>query len=212
MRVPNLPIEGLDGRAPSFGILSSFPPTACGLATFTAALTSGLVANDADVGVVRVVDAVHGQTPQSDRVVGELVNGSRHSLSACSDSLNQFDVAVIQHEYGLYGGADGEDVLEIIGGLHIPSIVIAHTILRNPTPHQRSVLNEVAALADRIVVMTEAARVRLCEGFDVDASKVTTIAHGAAVPARRVVPDRTGRPVILTLGSHWPGQGDRASH
>jgi glycosyltransferase involved in cell wall biosynthesis len=116
-------------------------------------------------------------------------------------------VAVIQHEYGLYGGADGEDVLEIIGGLHIPSIVIAHTILRNPTPHQRCVLNEVVALADRTVVMTEAARVRLCDGFDVDASKVTTIAHGAVVPARRVVPDRTGRPVILTWGLIGPGKG-----
>jgi glycosyltransferase involved in cell wall biosynthesis len=202
-----LSIEDLDGRAPSFGILSSFPPTACGLATFTAALASGLAANDADVGVVRVVDHASAWTSQCDRVVGELVNGSRRSLSASSDSLNQFDVAVIQHEYGLYGGADGEDVLEIIGGLHIPSIVIAHTILRNPTPHQRCVLNEVVALADRTVVMTEAARVRLCDGFDVDASKVTTIAHGAVVPARRVVPDRTGRPVILTWGLIGPGKG-----
>ena len=207
MRVPKLPIEGLDGRAPSFGILSSFPPTACGLATFTAALASGLAANDAEVGVVQVVDDACGQIPQSDRVVGVLVNGSRRSLSASSDLLNQFDVAVIQHEYGLYGGTDGDDVLEIIGGLHIPSIVIAHTVLRNPTPHQRSVLNEVVALADRTVVMTEAARVRLCDGFDVDASKVTTIAHGAAVPARRVVPDRTGRPVILTWGLIGPGKG-----
>jgi glycosyltransferase involved in cell wall biosynthesis len=207
VRVPKLPIEGLDGRAPSFGILSSFPPTACGLATFTAALASGLAANDAEVGVVQVVDDACGQIPQSDRVVGVLVNGSRRSLSASSDLLNQFDVAVIQHEYGLYGGTDGDDVLEIIGGLHIPSIVIAHTVLRNPTPHQRSVLNEVVALADRTVVMTEAARVRLCDGFDVDASKVTTIAHGAAVPARRVVPDRTGRPVILTWGLIGPGKG-----
>jgi glycosyltransferase involved in cell wall biosynthesis len=207
VRVPKLPIEGLDGRAPSFGILSSFPPTACGLATFTAALASGLAANDAEVGVVQVVDDACGQTSQSDRVVGVLVNGSRRSLSASSDLLNQFDVAVIQHEYGLYGGTDGDDVLEIIGGLHIPSIVIAHTVLRNPTPHQRSVLNEVVALADRTVVMTEAARVRLCDGFDVDASKVTTIAHGAAVPARRVVPDRTGRPVILTWGLIGPGKG-----
>jgi glycosyltransferase involved in cell wall biosynthesis len=154
-----------------------------------------------------VVDDACGQSPQSDRVVGVLVNGSRHSLSASSDLLNQFDVAVIQHEYGLYGGTDGEDVLEIIGDLQIPSIVIAHTVLRNPTPHQRSVLNEVVALADRTVVMTEAARVRLCDGFDVDASKVTTIAHGAAVPARRVVPDRTGRPVILTWGLIGPGKG-----
>jgi glycosyltransferase involved in cell wall biosynthesis len=207
VRVPNLPIEGLDGRAPSFGILSSFPPTACGLATFTAALASGLAANDAHVGVVRVVDAASAQNQQNDRVVDELVNGSPHSLSASSDSLNQFDVAVIQHEYGLYGGPDGEDVLETIGGLRIPSIVIAHTILRNPTPHQRSVLNEVVALADRTVVMTEAARVRLCDGFDVDASKVTTIAHGAAIPGRRFIPDRTDRPVILTWGLIGPGKG-----
>jgi glycosyltransferase involved in cell wall biosynthesis len=159
------------------------------------------------VGVVRVVDAASAQNQQNDRVVGELVNGSSHSLSASSDSLNQFDVAVIQHEYGLYGGPDGEDVLETIGGLRIPSIVIAHTILRNPTPHQRSVLNEVVALADRTVVMTEAARVRLCDGFDVDASKVTTIAHGAAIPGRRFIPDRTDRPVILTWGLIGPGKG-----
>ena len=206
MRVPNLPIEGLDGRARSFGILSSFPPTACGLATFTAALATGLAANDTQVGVVRVVDA-EGPASQSDRVAGELVNGSRRSLVASSALLNEFDVAVVQHEYGLYGGTDGDDVLEILGDLHVPSIVIAHTILAAPTPHQRSVLNEVACLADQVVVMTEAARVRLCDGFDVDASKVATIAHGAAIPTARVVPDRAGRPVILTWGLIGPGKG-----
>jgi len=206
LRVPNLPIEGLDGRARSFGILSSFPPTACGLATFTAALATGLAANDTQVGVVRVVDA-EGPASQSDRVAGELVNGSRRSLVASSALLNEFDVAVVQHEYGLYGGTDGDDVLEILGDLHVPSIVIAHTILAAPTPHQRSVLNEVACLADQVVVMTEAARVRLCDGFDVDASKVATIAHGAAIPTARVVPDRAGRPVILTWGLIGPGKG-----
>ena len=206
MRVPNLPVEGLDGRARSFGILSSFPPTACGLATFTAALATGLAANDTEVGVVRVVDA-GGQTSQSDRVAGELVNGSRRSVVASSELLNQFDVAVVQHEYGLYGGIDGDEVLEILGGLAVPSIVIAHTVLASPTPHQRSVLNEVAALADRVVVMTEAARVRLCDGFDVDESRVATIAHGAAIPRARVVPDRTGRPIILTWGLIGPGKG-----
>ncbi len=76
MRVSNLPIEGLCGRGSSFGILSSFPPTACGLATFTAALATGLAAHNAQVGVVRVVDT-DGQTAESERVAGELVNGSR---------------------------------------------------------------------------------------------------------------------------------------
>ena len=68
-------------------------------------------------------------------------------------------------------------------------------------------LNEVAALADQVVVMTEAARARLCDAFDVDASKVRTIAHGAATPHNRVAPDRVGRPVILTWGLIGPGKG-----
>ena len=205
MRVPNM-IEGPAGRARSLGILSSFPPTACGLATFSAALATGLAADQTHVGVVRVVDA-DGQTSGNDRIAGELVNGSRRSVIASSELLNQFDVAMVQHEYGLYGGTDGDEVLEILGGLQVPSIVIAHTILAKPTSHQRSVLNDVAALADRVVVMTEAARVRLCARFDVDASKVITIAHGAAIPAARVAPDRTDRPLMLTWGLIGPGKG-----
>ena len=201
-----MPAEGLDGRARSFGILSSYPPTACGLATFTAALATGLAAHDTHVGVVRIIES-GSRITSDDRVIGEVVNGSRHSLAAGADALNQCDVAVVQHEYGLYGGSDGDEVLEILGGLHVPSIVIAHTILTNPTPHQWSVLNDVAALADRVVVMTEAARVRLCDRFDVDSRKVTTVAHGAAIPTKRVVPDRDGPPLLLTWGLIGPGKG-----
>ena len=206
MPVANMPAEGTPTAARSFGILSSYPPTACGLATFTAALASGMETHGAPVGVVRVVDSA-GQTAHDEHVVGDLVNGSVRSVATTSETLNQFDVAVVQHEYGLYGGIDGDEILEILGGLEIPSIVIAHTILARPTPHQRSVLNEVADLADHVVVMTEAARTRLSEGFDVDPSKLSTIAHGAAIPALRAVPEHVGRPVILTWGLIGPGKG-----
>ena len=128
---------------------------------------------------MRVAD---GSPSSSDRVIGELVNGSATSVAACSELLNQSDVAVIQHEYGIYGGVDGDEVVDIIDGLRVPSIVVAHTILKDPTPHQRSVLEAVAATADQVVVMSEAARQRLCLGFDVDRRKVTTIPHGATVP------------------------------
>ena len=132
-------------RALSFGILSTYPPTACGLATFSAALADGLVANGAKVSVVRVAD---GSPTSSRRVIGDLVNGSPRSVAACSELLNRCDVAIVQHEYGLYGGDDGKEVLDILAGLKIPSIVIAHTILTDPTPHQWSTLVSVAALAD----------------------------------------------------------------
>jgi glycosyltransferase involved in cell wall biosynthesis len=206
LRVANLSIESPTGRAPSFGILSSYPPTPCGLATFSAALASGLSAHNSEVNVVRVVDA-GGEIALGGRVVGELVNGSPGSVNDSSDALNRSDVAIVQHEYGLYAGRDGDEVLEVLGALEVPSIVIAHTILADPTPHQRSVLNEVAAQADGVVVMTEAARWRLCENFDVDQRKVTTIAHGAAVPATRVQRDRVGHPTMLTWGLIGPGKG-----
>ena len=194
----------MSAEARTFGILSTYPPTPCGLATFSAALARGLSANGAEVSVVRVADE---PLPSSERVVGELVNGSTRSVAASSDLLNQCDVAVVQHEYGLYGGPDGDEVLDILGDLQVPSIVIAHTILREPTPHQRSVLVAVAAVADRVVVMSEAARERLCAWFDVDPAKVATIPHGAVIPPSRDRSNRPGRPTMLTWGLLGPGKG-----
>ena len=194
--------QGFSGPL-SFGILSTYPPTPCGLATFTAALANGLTANGADVSVVRISD---GPPSTSTPVIGELVNGSPASVAACAELLNRSDVAVIQHEYGIYGGVDGDEVVDIIEGLRVPSIVIAHTILKDPTPHQRSVLEAVAALADQVVVMSEAAAQRLCRDFDVDRRKVKTVPHGATIPTNTTVM-RGGRPTLLTWGLLGPGKG-----
>ena len=194
--------QGFSGPL-SFGILSTYPPTPCGLATFTAALANGLTANGADVSVVRISD---GPPTTSDPVIGELVNGSPASVAACAELLNRSDVAVIQHEYGIYGGVDGDEVVDIIEGLCVPSIVIAHTILKDPTPHQRSVLETVTALADQVVVMSGAAAQRLCRDFDVDRRKVTTVPHGATIPTNATVM-RGGRPTLLTWGLLGPGKG-----
>lgn len=185
------------------GILSTYPPTPCGLATFSAALADGLSATGTDVSVVRVSD---GSPSGGGRVVGELVNGSAASVAASSDLLNQNDIAVIQHEYGIYGGPDGAEVVDIIGDLDVPSIVVLHTVPKDPTPQQRSVLEIVAALADQVVVMSESAHRRLCLGFHVERRKVTTIPHGAIVPAPAQT-KRGGRPTLLTWGLLGPGKG-----
>jgi len=121
--------------------------------------------------------------------------------------LNRSDVAIVQHEYGLYGGADGDEVLDVLAGLQVPSIVIAHTILSNPTPHQKSVLEAVASMADQVIVMSDAAQTRLCNQFDVDPAIVSTICHGAAIPTTRTRHEPAARPMILTWGLIGPGKG-----
>lgn len=190
-------------KSTTFGILSTYPPTACGLATFSAALADGLSANGASVGVVRISD---GLSTSENRVVGELRNGVARSVAATSELLNRNDIAIIQHEYGIYGGVDGYEVVRIISGLEVPCIVVAHTVLTHPSPHQRSVLEAVAAMSAQVIVMSEAANERLCSGYDVDRGKVSTIAHGATIP--RHAPVRgSGRPTLLTWGLLGPGKG-----
>ncbi|TLH66693.1 glycosyltransferase [Mycolicibacterium aubagnense] len=188
---------------PSFGVLSTYPPTRCGLATFSAALTHGLAANGADVSVVRVAD---GSPTSHGRVIGELTNGSAASAAAAADLLSQSDVAVIQHEYGIYGGPDGDQVVDIIGALRVPSIVVAHTIPRHPTRRQRSVLEAIVTLADQVVVLSDAANAQLRHGFDVDRRKISTIPHGATVPVHGYT-KRSGPPTVLTWGLLGPGKG-----
>ncbi len=194
--------QGISGK-PSFGILSTYPPTACGLATFSSALSEALTANGADVSVVRVAD---GPPSSSPRVIGELVNGSTTSIAASAELLNQSDIAVIQHEYGIYGGVDGDEVVDIVGRLRVPSVVVAHTVLKDPTPHQRSVFEAIAALADQVVVMSEAATQRLYNEFGIERRKVTTIPHGATIPTNAPL-KRSGRPTLLTWGLLGPGMG-----
>ena len=190
-------------NTPTLGILSTYPPTVCGLATFSSALADGLAANGAGVSVVRVAD---GSSCTEARVIGELVNGSPASVAASSELLNHNGIAIIQHEYGIYGGVDGDEVVEVISGLRVPSIVVAHTVLKHPSPHQRAVLESIAAMADQVVVMSQAASERLCLGYHVDRRKVAVIPHGATVPTHSQV-KRAGRPTLLTWGLLGPGKG-----
>jgi polysaccharide biosynthesis protein PslF len=191
-------------RGRLFGILSTYPPTPCGLATFSAALARGLEANGAAVGVVRLAD---GETSSDARVLTEMDNGVPASLAGASVTLNGCDLAIVQHDYGLYGGADGEEVIDILHRLTVPSIVVAHTVLLEPTDHQRKVLEAIAEAASVVVVMTMTARRRLCSRFAVDPLKVTMIPHGAVTPPPQRPAHRRGRPLLLTWGLLGPGKG-----
>ncbi|BDX34336.1 glycosyl transferase family 1 [Mycobacterium antarcticum] len=204
-RFPSFGGHGTPSRhkPPSIGMLTSFPPTPCGLATFSAGLAHGLSAKGSDVGVVRIAD---GEEASSESVVGELVAGSSSSVAACAELLNQRDVAVIQHAYDIYGGTEGADVLDVIDGLRVPIVVVAHTVPKNPTARQRSVMEQIGIKADRIVVMSEAANERLHTDYAIDRHTVVTIGRGATLPT--VAPlKRAGRPTLLTWGLMGPGKG-----
>jgi polysaccharide biosynthesis protein PslF len=200
---------------PVFGLLSTYPPTQCGLATFTASLRQALMSAGQDTRVVRVLEHPLGAADGSpSEVVEHLVHGDSDSTRAAVAALDACDVAVVQHEYGIYGGRDGQDVLDVLTALEVPSIVVLHTVLARPTLRQRQILERVADAVDAVVVMSRKAADRLLAGYAVDAAKIDVIPHGANVFRRprgaRPYADRVGprRPAtILTWGLIGPGKG-----
>jgi len=221
----------VSGARTTVGLLSTYPPTQCGLATFTAALAEHLGGSSGSVGVVRVLDPVdrleladravgqpdaglgeHRAGRSDARVVGHLVNGSPASLRDAARLLSSYDVAVVQHEYGIFGGTDGRDVLELVDALTVPLVVVTHTVLLEPTVAQRDILLRLLESAAHVVTMTRTARDRLVTRYGADPEAVSVVPHGAADhravgPAVRAARPSPRRPTVLTWGLLGPGKG-----
>jgi glycosyltransferase involved in cell wall biosynthesis len=190
----------------TYAMLSTFPPTQCGLATFSAALLAHLPGPGDHTAVVRVLDEPTPHAPGY--VVHDLVNGSAASAAAAARIMNEFDVVIVQHEYGIYGGPDGRDIISLLEALHVPSMVVLHTVLARPTLSQRLILDGVTAAASAIVTMTQTARTRLRDIYGMNPEKVFVIPHGAADNRVAAPPaGNTDQPRVLTWGLLGPGKG-----
>lgn len=190
----------LAGRGLRVGLVGTYPPTRCGIATFTASLAGALADAGCRIGVVACVEA-GAPLLHSAEVVAQLVAGSTKTREAAIAALAGFDVAVVQHEFGIYGGEDGSEVVNLVRELSVPSIVVLHTVLRQPTLAQRRIVEQLGLVADGLVVQSAAARARLLEQYLVEAEKVRTIPHGAR-PNLAAQRQRTAgeAPLVLTWG------------
>ncbi|MEO6505768.1 MAG: glycosyltransferase [Terrimesophilobacter sp.] len=197
----------------SIALLSTYPPTQCGLATFTQALYGQLSKLPGRVGIVSVLDAPDDGAHASPGVVGYLVNGSTASAAETVRTLNGYGAVIVQHEYGIYGGRDGVDVLEVVEALTVPTIVVLHTVLEQPSDSQRRILNRLVAASDVVVTMTQTGRRRLEQGYGVDPEHIAVIPHGAIDHGQlsSAHPGATNpmhaRPFVLTWGLLGPGKG-----
>lgn len=195
-----------------FGFLSTYPPTRCGLATFTEALAGALAAGEPHMPtIVRVLDVMDSRRGAEDlnRIPStvELVARNRVTMRAAVRALDQCDVAIVQHEYGIYGGLDGDEIIPLLRSLKTPAIVVLHTVLSAPTAHQRVVLDTVCKLAANVVVMTDNAGEILMRTYSVKRSKVRVIPHGVPVPREVRVTKDGGSKRVLTWGLLSPGKG-----
>lgn len=199
--------------------VGTFPPTQCGIATFTESLCNATgsravdrqhgrhISTMVDAGVIRLVDDATAEL--ADDVVANWVPDNADSLRAAARVANRYSSLVLQHEFGIFGGVDGEDVLDFLDLVRVPTVVVLHTVLAEPTPNQRNIIEEMFADGAIVVVQTQAARTRLLRTHDVNASQLVVIPHGAAANFSGSVRSltRLDAPVVLTWGLVGPGKG-----
>ena len=193
--------------APTVALVSTYPPTVCGLATFTSNLSAAITAPESGWSsvVVRIMDRAEADVHEE--VVAQWITGDRASLSRAVAAIESSDAVVLQHEYGLFGGPDGQDVLELIEAVRVPLVAVLHTVLLDPTLHQRHILDQVMEAASLTVVQSGAARRRLIAVHGADAEQVVVVPHGATANfVGPVLPD-IERPAVLTWGLLGPGKG-----
>jgi glycosyltransferase involved in cell wall biosynthesis len=188
-------------------MVGTYPPTACGLATFTSNLAAAIATRESHwrVIIVRVLDQPEVETHTE--VAVQWISGDRDSLARSLAAIESSDVVVLQHEFGLFGGLDGEDVLELVEGVRKPLVAVLHTVLSHPRAHQRFILDRLIEAATLVVVQSKDARRRLVTIYDADPGRIAVVPHGAEENFAGPPQPGAVHPYILTWGLLGPGKG-----
>jgi len=201
----------------NIAFVGNYSPRICGIATFTTDLceaTAKLLSHRSNIFALAVNDTDQGYAYPR-RVEFTLQKNQQRDYYEAANFINasNADVVCIQHEYGIYGGWDGVYILSLISSLSVPAVVVLHTVLKNPTPNQKKILQEMAQRASQLVVMSELAVTLLQEVYAVPSEKVRVLYHGT--------PDFTsldnshykkrfqveGNQTLLTFGLLSPNKG-----
>ena len=198
---------------PRIAYVSTYPPRACGLATYTRDLSRALILSGQ---IARnLILPIENDTARDQENSHTIAQHKRESYTSAATFLNESDIDVVslQHEFGIFGGRYGEYVLDLCRNLRIPLVTTFHTVLRDPPTGLRQIVQEISAISSRVVVTIESAAKILEKHFDVDADKIVVIPHGVSLPdcvhqgyAKRQLRLR-GRTILATHGLISSGKG-----
>ncbi|MDE3199351.1 MAG: glycosyltransferase family 4 protein [Acidobacteriota bacterium] len=197
-------------------IIGNYLPRECGIATFTTDLCTALVSEFGSERLFAIPVNDPGSNydyPEEVRLEIEQDDLASYERAADFLNFNGNDLVCLQHEYGIYGGSAGSHILTLLRKLKMPLVTTLHTVLRNPDTDQRAVLEEIARLSDRLVVMSELAAELLRDVYAFPVENIDVIPHG--VPEMPFVDpnyfkDRfgtEGKSVLLTFGLLSPNKG-----
>ena len=195
--------------------VGTYSPQQCGIASFSKDLRDNLIRLGEHISIAAVSDP-HYTYQYPNEVSYVLRQTNKEDYANTANTVNRdygIDLVIIQHEYGIYGGADGEYLLDFTSQLKKPFVLVTHTVVPTPTNGQRTVLRNLCQQAAGIVCMTKTSARLATQIYEAEADKVHVIQHG--VPAFRQknrcqLKREYGfenKDLITTFGLIGPGKG-----
>jgi len=161
--------------------IGNYLPRQCGIATFTTDLCEAIAAQYHQTTCIALpVNDIEAGYDYPARVRFELTEKDIDSYRRAADflNINNVDLVSLQHEYGIFGGLAGSHIIALLRELRMPIVTTLHTILGDPNREQKLVLEEIAALSDRLVVMSNRGAEFLSEVYGILPDKIDLIPHG----------------------------------
>ena len=161
--------------------IGNYLPRQCGIATFTTDLCEAIATKYRKTTCIALpVNDIEAGYAYPGRVRFELNEKDIDSYRRAADflNINSVDLVCLQHEFGIYGGTAGSYILALLRELRMPVVTTLHTVLQEPDSDQLRVLADVAALSDRVVVMSARGVTFLQEVYGVLPEKIDFIPHG----------------------------------
>lgn len=181
-----------------FAFIGTYPPQKCGIGTFTHNLIKSVSDNFGynnlfpNLYVIAVSDneQVYNYPPEVSFVIDQ--NNQRDYVSAAKFiNYNKADVCILEHEFGIFGGESGVYILSLVSRITIPLIVTFHTVVRDPSQIQKTIVQELSNKAHKVIVMSKKAVKFLLDIYNIPEDKIEIIEHG--VPVGKVFHRDTAR-------------------
>lgn len=205
-----------DSAGTKVALVGTYSPRQCGLATFTTDVHRQLVKHHPNLALdVYALDDSNGELAYGEDVTATIAQHDPASYAAMAERINRSGASAvwIQHEFGIFGGPDGEMIRDFVDRIAAPLIFTLHTVLARPSERQRQIMEHLLQRASRVMVMSDQGRQTLMTEYGAPEELIRIIPHGA--------PDRPfgredefkrrfglgGRPVMMTFGLLSPGKG-----
>jgi len=165
--------------------IGTFPPRECGIGIFTNNLFKSMINNNekSESGHEGFVIALNDNNlsydyPEEVKLTIRQEHQEDYLKAVKFINLNDTDLCILQHEFGIFGGQSGVYILPLLHRLEVPLVVTLHTILKSPSYNEKAVLVEICKMASKIVVMSNKAIEFLINIYKVPKKKIVLIEHG----------------------------------